>query len=375
MPATDERFVFHVEWFDQQADVIRRYMMTFFPNDNSISMFDVKNNRPFVKRSAYAEVTLADLYIGATVTVLARQLKIIEYGDPYTKKALEEKKGRTLAMIKPDAYNNIGQILSAVGQSGLVISRLKMIRMDAESAAQFTNTGEGDCSGPDHGQHLTSDVCVVMELIGTDAVSIWQQMMGPASPAEAKVMAPTSIRAALATDDVRNAVYGSSSADKANSDLNFFFDGKKWPSTALFNNCTCCVVRPHAFAKSGGEIVSRILAEGFEISAMSIWHLDKASAEEFSEVYRGVMPEYHDMVAQLCAGPCLVMEVRQEDAVNALRKLVGPHDPEVAKHLRPKTIRAQYGMDRVNNAVHCTDLAEDGLLEVEYFFNILHGRK
>merc|ERR1719263_1639291 len=89
---------------------------------------------------------------------------------------------------------------------------------------------------------------------------------------------------------------------------------------------------------------------------------------------RGVLPEYHDTVQQCCAGPCLVMEVRQEDAVNALRKLGGPHDPEVAKHLRPNTLRAQFGLDRVRNGVHCTDLPEDGLLEVEYFFNILHGR-
>ena len=30
------------------------------------------------------------------------------------------------------------------------------------------------------------------------------------------------------------------------------------------------------------------------------------------------------------------------------------------------TLRAQYGLDRVRNAVHCTDLPEDGLLEVEH---------
>jgi len=107
---------------------------------------------------------------------------------------------------------------------------------------------------------------------------------------------------------------------------------------------------------------------------MCLWNLDKASAEEFLEVYKGVLPEYHDMVSQLSAGACLVMEVRQEDAVNSFRQLVGPHDPEVAKHLRPNTLRAKHGLDRVRNAIHCTDLPEDGLLEVEYFFNILYGK-
>jgi len=375
--AAEDRYVFHVEWFDQQADVIRRYMMTYFPRDNSVSMYDPKNNRPFLKRSEYAEVSLADMYVGATVTVLARQLKIVDYADNHTRKALENMKGRTLALIKPDAYNNIGRILSAITQSGLVVARLKMLRMDNDSATKFVNMqGGAEGYGADAVQHLVSDVVVAMEVIGTDAVNIWQAMMGPSSPAQAQSDAPRSIRAQLGTDDVRNAVHGSSGNETAGAEVDFFFgESQNWPTTALFNNCTLCVVRPHAFVSSGGEIVSRILAEGFEISAMCLWHLDKASAEEFLEVYKGVLPEYHDMVSQLCAGACLVLEIRQEDAVNSFRKLVGPHDPEVAKHLRANTLRAQYGLDRVRNAVHCTDLPEDGLLEVEYFFNILYKRK
>ena len=43
----------------------------------------------------------------------------------------------------------------------------------------------------------------------------------------------------------------------------------------------------------------------------------------------------------------------------------------MAKTVRPKTIRAIYGKDKAKNAVHCTDLIEDGLLEVDYFFNVL----
>ena len=107
----------------------------------------------------------------------------------------------------------------------------------------------------------------------------------------------------------------------------------------------------------------------------------------------------------MSAGPCLVMEVRQENAVESFRKfrlmfspsktrasghnrraiqepvnppptgkLCGPIDPEIAAHLRPNTIRAQFGKNRIENAIHCTDLPEDGLLESEYFFNILHNR-
>ena len=64
------------------------------------------------------------------------------------------------------------------------------------------------------------------------------------------------------------------------------------------------------------------------------------------------------------------MEIRQENAVKSFRELCGPVDPEIAKNLRPNTIRARFGTDRIRNAIHCTDLPEDGVLESEYFFSI-----
>ena len=64
------------------------------------------------------------------------------------------------------------------------------------------------------------------------------------------------------------------------------------------------------------------------------------------------------------------MEIRQENAVKSFRELCGPMDPEIAKNLRPNTIRARFGIDRIRNAIHCTDLPEDGNLESEYFFSI-----
>lgn len=46
----------------------------------------------------------------------------------------------------------------------------------------------------------------------------------------------------------------------------------------------------------------------------------------------------------------------------------------MARQLYPKTIRAKFGVNKVQNAIHCTDLEEDCKLEVEYFFKILSSR-
>lgn len=40
---------------------------------------------------------------------------------------------------------------------------------------------------------------------------------------------------------------------------------------------------------------------------------------------------------------------------------------EIAKRIRPNTIRAHFGKSKVENAVHVTDLPEDSLLEVPFF--------
>jgi len=38
MTSTEERFVFETEWFDEQASLIRKYLLTFYPKNTSIEM-------------------------------------------------------------------------------------------------------------------------------------------------------------------------------------------------------------------------------------------------------------------------------------------------------------------------------------------------
>eukprot|EP00928_Gymnodinium_smaydae_P046863 TRINITY_DN31240_c0_g1_i1.p1 TRINITY_DN31240_c0_g1~~TRINITY_DN31240_c0_g1_i1.p1 ORF type:complete len:367 (+),score=78.93 TRINITY_DN31240_c0_g1_i1:62-1162(+) len=360
MAATEERYAFKVEWMDVQAGLLRSYILTFYPRDNSVEMIDVKAGKSFLKRTEYLELGLKDFNIDGIVTVYARQLRIKDYADGFTRKMVETSKARTLALIKPDMYSNIGHVLDMIQKGGLCIAKLQMVKMTPKQANAFCGMQPSPLSA-EHASHLASDVCIAMELVGADGVNVWNAMVDD-------------VRSQAAQDEVRNCLHGSADASSAAKELSFFFgDRKAWPTTALFNNCTLGIIRPHAMPQAG-SIIQRILEEGFEVSAMRLWNLDTTAAEEFLDVYRDVLPEYPEMVHQLTVGPCLVMELRQEEAVTSFRKLVGPHDPEIAKHLQPNTLRATFGVDRVRNAVHCTDLPEDGLVEVEYFFNVLLNR-
>lgn len=104
------------------------------------------------------------------------------------------------------------------------------------------------------------------------------------------------------------------------------------------------------------------------------------------------------MVTELSSGPFIALEIgchnSNESPYQPFRQLCGPFDPviflkfeyrkknrvkiifilnlkEIAREIRPKSIRAMFGVSPIKNAVHCTDLAEDCSLEVEYFFKIL----
>lgn len=74
-------------------------------------------------------------------------------------------------------------------------------------------------------------------------------------------------------------------------------------------------------------------------------------------------------------------QIRGQNVVSAFRDAAGPWDVDMAKELRPNSIRGMFGKagDSSNDfggartGVHCTDLAEDGPLECRYFFELMQG--
>lgn len=73
-------------------------------------------------------VHLEDFYIGANVTIFARVHKVTDYGDVYTRRRFMKDGERTFAMIKPDAYRDMGRIIDATQAAGFTINKLKMSR-------------------------------------------------------------------------------------------------------------------------------------------------------------------------------------------------------------------------------------------------------
>ncbi|XP_013384234.1 nucleoside diphosphate kinase 7-like [Lingula anatina] len=338
MSTQDERYAFIAEWYDPNAALIRRYQFLYYPKDNTIEMYYV-----------YLPLSLFGL--------VYKLLKII-----------------TLGMIKPDSMKKMGEILDLIFKNGFLITKMKKVSLSRNEALEFYQEHQSKMFFNTLIQYITSGPVMAFELMGENAVEKWRNLLGPTDSAEARSEAPYSIRARFGTDKTQNACHGSDSAASAARELEFFFPagsaGRR--NTAVFSDCTCGVIKPHAVLSGvAGQIINKILDTGFEISAIAMFHMERANAEEFYEVYKGVVQEYSSMVDELTSGPCIALEIRAQNAHHQFREMCGPADPEIARHLRPRTLRAMYGRDKVQNAIHCTDLPEDALLEVEYFFKIL----
>jgi len=338
MSSSAARYSFFVQWHDHQADLIRRYMLSYYLESGEVEMNCIEPKRCFLRKTTVDGLSRDHFYKGAYVTILNRQLKIVDYGDTFTKNSLEKLKESSFMIIKPEAYQRMGQIISAVKSHGLMFTKMQMGKLTKDQAAQIS---------AESAEALSSDVLVACVVAGDNA---------------------TTQLAAYAAGEP--GVYASADFDAAQREIGLVFNTWNLTPTALFNNCSLLFVRPHAM-QHAGEIVNTILNANFEISAMQQFSVDAVNSLSFLEVYRGVLPEFNDIATEMSSGPLLAMEIRQKDCVAALREIVGPHDPEIAKHLRPDTIRAKYGQDRVKNAIHCTDLPEDGMLESEFFFRIL----
>jgi len=374
----NERYAFDVDWFDHSAGLVRKYQLVYYPKDSQIEMFDVKNRRTFLKKCEYPSITVKDLFIGATVSIYSRQLKVVAYSDEFTANKLQPRQEKTLAIIKPDGYAHLGKIMDAIVAAGMQCTEMRMTKLTGDEVEEFYEELRGTENFGRMVSFMASDAITCITIVGDGSVRKWIDLMGPMDPNNAKRDAPQSLRAIFGSDLVQNICHGSADAEAAQREIDFFFgpNSKRFAQTAVLDNCTLAIVKPHALAQGlGGQIIDDILQRGFEISALQIFREDRANIEEFLEVYKEVVPEYNDMVAQLLEGPLLAMEIRAEDAVASFREFVGPADPAIGRTLRPHTLRAKYGHDKIRNALHCTDLPEDGGLDVEYFFRILVAQK
>lgn len=129
---------------------------------------------------------------------------------------------------------------------------------------------------------------------------------------------------------------------------------------------TFAIIKPNAFADgNSGKIISRIYQEGFKIVGLKKLYLSKVEAEGFYYVHKE-RPFFGELTEFMASGPCIVMVLEAENAIQKWRDLMGATNPAEAAE---GTLRRQFGASLGENATHGSDAPETAAFEIGYFFS------
>jgi nucleoside-diphosphate kinase len=287
-------------------------------------------------------VTVTDLFVGNSITVYNRLITIKKYANVGTSNYMKSRETHILLNIRASATSIIGEILKASEKNKLVIGKVRT----TEKERRDINALAGD---------------VLIQLIGYEGDKEASKFID------------------FCAQQYNNKI--SATLKKPSEMLDLMND--KFPF--IVNDelpATLCLIKPHTIRENKvADLISDIVNENngmYKIAALTSVHLTTVMAEEIFNVYRDIFPKYSETIGSLISAPCFAIYLTASDPqdfhlVEKFREFTGPMNPELAQTLRPETLRAKYGTDAIENAVHITDLAEDGHMECKYFFETIAG--
>ena len=129
---------------------------------------------------------------------------------------------------------------------------------------------------------------------------------------------------------------------------------------------TFSIIKPDAVAAGqAGEILAIIQKAGFKVVGLRMTRLTEAQAQGFYAVHRE-RPFFGGMVKFMTEGPIVVMALERENAVLALREVMGATNPANAAE---GTVRKRFAANIERNCIHGSDAPETAETELRFFFS------
>lgn len=113
-----------------------------------------------------------------------------------------------------------------------------------------------------------------------------------------------------------------------------------------------------------GDILAIINRAGFKVTGLAMRRLDRPLVEDFYGEHRE-RGFYKDLCEYICSGPVVTCRLERDNAVLALRALIGATNPADAA---VGTVRSLYGESLQFNAVHASANPEDAAREIKLIF-------
>ncbi len=128
---------------------------------------------------------------------------------------------------------------------------------------------------------------------------------------------------------------------------------------------TLVIVKPDGVQRMlTGKILTRFEERGFKVIAMKLVQVDRELAEKHYEVHKAKF-FYEGLVSYIISSPVVVLVLEGNEAVSAVRKMVGATRPWEAE---AGTIRGDYALMGLRNLIHASDAPETAEKEIALWF-------
>jgi nucleoside-diphosphate kinase len=129
---------------------------------------------------------------------------------------------------------------------------------------------------------------------------------------------------------------------------------------------TFSIIKPNAVKKNAiGAIIKKFEDNDLKIAAAKLVRLEQAQCEKFYAEHKE-RPFFGELVEFMTSGPVMLMALTGENAIAKNREIMGATNPSEAA---PGTIRAEFGDNVGENAVHGSDSPESAERELSLFFD------
>ncbi|UYV62950.1 NME8 [Cordylochernes scorpioides] len=317
-----------------------------------------RRNDPTSLRAQFGKNTIENALHGSADTEHAAE----EINYFFSEIASQPKKiEKTLAIIKPDIIKHAREIEEIIKDEGFRIIQKHKLKLTERLACAFYQEQKDDPHFEELVDFMCSGPIEVLILERQDAVKHWKRITHTTELLISRDPSPYCIRTLFATEKAREAIHASVSEEKAQEEIQFFFE-QEGPASEK----TLLIIKPEA-NKYADEIEFKILVEKFIIIDKKTKIIEKRNARKLCIDHKD--ESYHRMmITQFCSGPSTILLLERAQAVEILRKLVGPWNPKIAKQNSPESLRAIYGRELYINGVYAPENSDQASRDIMLFF-------
>ncbi|CAF0913540.1 unnamed protein product [Rotaria sordida] len=323
-----------------------------------------KENNPESLTAIYGtDIILNGFYSSHTNNEALKEIQIVfpEYHQPLIKgKSVDEyvHKTATLCLLGPaHVRSKKGAIIQAIVQHGFEVRYEKTYAFRPDEVESLYIKHRNDDFFKALVEAYTDGSCLLLYLAKENCVADFCELLGPFSRKEFSKI-PGTLRHDF--DEITipvTTIHGSENIIDARKELEQFFPYQQ----------TLTIIKPGLTSNQKNDILKRLNLNGFTIMIKETRHLTKDILTQFYARHQG-LPWFNDFIQFMSSDVCEVIILAREDAVQALREIMGPVDPVRAKTDAPESIRAIYGLDIMRNGLHASSNNKHAREEIRLLF-------